>query len=307
MVKLNFISAEVFMSYNKLYLAPLFPLLLATVFSKAAEKEPAKDQLTIMSFNIRRKGKEKGPDRLWQNRLPLIKELLEEANPDIIGFQEVTKKQREDLMHTLPNNFKYVGTGRGASWAGLGTDEATPIFYNTEKFELKEHETYQLNKASMWKWMRKRNEYGYLPRICTWANFTLKDSDKQLYVFNTHLDHKSEKARLNQLKNILKKTEAITDCPVFIMGDFNTDLVEPIQKELSNHNYVNTKEETVHRSGPKETYTGWQDEPEKLIDHILVKNGKNNKSLRITKYEVIKKEDSAFPSDHRPVLIQVSL
>ncbi len=293
---------------NELYLISLFSFLLVTICSRAMDNKSGMEQLKIMSFNIRRKGKEKDESRLWKKRLPLIISLLDKTKPDIIGFQEVTQEQVEDLTKSLPDNYKYFGSGRGQSWAGLGTDEATPIFYDSDKLIVQEQETFQINKTTWWKWVHKaaklqHDEYGYLPRICTYGLFALKKSGRQLHIFNTHLDHEFEKARVNQLKKILEKAEIIHNNPVFIMGDFNTDLVEPIKRELNKQKFINTKNTTTYRSGPKKTYTGWGDETEKLIDHILVKNTDN---LTIAKHSVIKEDDDIFPSDHRPVIVEVS-
>ncbi len=325
---------------NKLYLISAFSFLFVTICAHTMGSPPVRpdtsidsvvnassvshsvrpelveggmEQLKIMTFNIRRKGKEKDESRLWKKRLPLIISLLAKTKPDIIGFQEVTQEQIEDLLKSLPDNYKYFGIGRGQSWAGLGTDEATPIFFDSEKLIVQKQETFQINKTSWWNWAHRHDEYGFLPRICTYGLLALKKSGKKLHIFNTHLDHEFEKARINQLKKILEKAAIINDNPVFIMGDFNTDLVEPIKRELNKQKFINTKKITTYRSGPKETYTGWGDETEKLIDHILVKN---NTNLTIKKHSVIKKEEypstssgrtGFYPSDHRPVIVEVSL
>ncbi len=317
----NLNSVEVFMVYSKLHLLVLFSSLLFSQYTKATDNpsigpavsaislcdgrkfvEVKKEQLKIMSFNIRRKGKEKHENRLWKNRLPLIINMLKKTKPDIIGFQEVTQEQIEDLAKSLPDNYKYFGTGRGQSWGGLGTDEATPIFYDAAKLILKKQGTFQMNKSPWYKWIRKHNEHGFLPRICTYGLLALKNSGKQLYIFNTHLDHEFEKARINQLKKILAKTEDNKEIPAIIMGDFNSKLVEPIKKELRKQQFVNTKEIANKIDGPAKTFTGWGDETEKLIDHIVIKN---NNGLVVKMYSIVKEENGLYPSDHRPVTVEI--
>src|SRR5271163_4403247 len=128
------------------------------------------NDLRVMTYNIRRDGPEKQEDCQWKNRKESVVSLWRNLNPNIVGLQEVTDNQMQDLREQF-KEFEFVGTGRGSSWFGLGDDEATPIGYKTDKFELQEHGTFSINKVDTWYgWMPwHRYQTGLLPRICTWA------------------------------------------------------------------------------------------------------------------------------------------
>lgn len=258
--------------------------------------------LRIMTYNIRRAGKEKTKERQWNNRLPLLKEQLLRLKPNIIGFQEATITQINDLEKELPH-FARIGKGRGASWWGLGTNEHTPIFYEKDRFELLANETFSINQITEklgWTPLQV-TQTGWLPRICTWGKFKDKKTGKSFYVYNTHLDNTYHAARLNGLRAINDDIDEHTHgLPVILMGDFNTEITPDI-KELLAHFYV-AKDRARFKSGPEQTRTGWQDEELKSIDHILIKDD----NATVFRYAVISSQ-MPYPSDHRAVLADISL
>ena len=86
--------------------------------------------LKVMTFNIRYANPGDG-DYTWQKRIPLVKELLQQEQPDIMGFQEALKTQVDGLQELLP----------GYSWSGVGRDdgktkgEYSVIFYRNYRFK----------------------------------------------------------------------------------------------------------------------------------------------------------------------------
>jgi endonuclease/exonuclease/phosphatase family metal-dependent hydrolase len=258
--------------------------------------------LVVMSYNIRREGAEKAETRLWQNRLPLIATLLKNIKPDIIGFQEVINHQQEDLQKELPD-FNMIGESRGSSWWGLATDEATPIAYKKDAFELKDHGTFSVNpELNSWTWMPwHRAETGLLPRVCTWAKLKDKQTNKEFYVYNTHLDHMYRQAREISAQKVMQDVEQRTPgYPVIMMGDFNT----PIEGEMKNiltRQFMLAKDKTERVEGPRETATGWDNTKLAEIDHILV----NKLITAVERYRVV--EADGYPSDHRPVVADIQL
>lgn len=66
------------------------------------------------------------------------------------------------------------------------------------------------------------------PRICVWGKLEDSTDGKQFYIFNTHLDHISEEARLFASQLLLHKASLIQeDLPVILLGDFNTEPSTP--------------------------------------------------------------------------------
>ena len=62
----------------------------------------------ILSFNILCAGKE---HRIWQNRVPLVCEIIKEYKPSSFGVQEAHWEWMEKLIENLPE-YDYVGVGR---------------------------------------------------------------------------------------------------------------------------------------------------------------------------------------------------
>ena len=250
--------------------------------------------LRIASYNIRREGKEKDENNLWEKRKNRVAELIQKVHPAVIGLQEATKRQIEDLKALL-SGYDVVGEGRGASWGGLGANEANPIFYKKDAYELLDSGTFSINKVSFWTPLAYKST-GWLPRICTWVQLKDKKSKKIFYVYNTHLDNKYDLARQLGAKAI--RAQMGDKQPIILTGDFNT-VFENI-KEVFN-NFDHAADVTAKRSGPRETRTGWEDNELKAIDHILVQRG-----IRVPHYEVIV-ESKPYSSDHRLSYAEVEI
>jgi endonuclease/exonuclease/phosphatase family metal-dependent hydrolase len=257
-----------------------------------------------MTFNIRREGKEAITERLWENRLPMITALLQKLKPAIMGLQEPTQKQIKDLQKTLPH-FTAFGESRGASWWGLGTDEANPILYNKEIFSLLAQGTFATNKLDgLSNWLSPW-QTGWLPRICTWGKFKVNKTDQEFYLYNTHFDHMYPEAQITCAQTIVNHiyTQNNDKLPVVITGDFNTAFKDDIADIFNSFDHVRTIAKETE--GPEETATGWKDstKPNTWIDHILV----TKNAADVLQYKVIEHETDNYPSDHRPVFADLNL
>jgi len=258
--------------------------------------------MKVMTYNVRRQGKEKLPESLWENRKERIAHLIKKSNPDFIGMQEPTREQIKDLRRLLPE-YAAFGQGRGKSWLGAGTDEYNPIFYKTACFERLESGTFRINELKrrwlpVWTPLDWRKT-GALPRICTWAKFKHKPSGKTFYFYNTHLDNKYDSAREYGSKVIRKRMG--NKSPIIFTGDFNAQFVDSLPTIFNNFNHSRSIAKMV--VGPETTRTGWADEELKQIDHILVQK---NAGIHVLKYEVVQ-ENRPYSSDHRPVVVELEL
>lgn len=276
---------------------------LSTICLEQDEIAENKTAFRVMTYNIRRKGKEERPERAWGNRLPLVRAVLEKSQPDIIGLQEVTQEQITDLLKKFPQ-YVSVGKGRGPSWFGLGSDEFNPIFYNKDKFTLLEQGTFLINASkSLIGWMPWRVKYtGWLPRICTWARFKMNATNQEFYVYNTHLDF-HQKAILYCAKAVMQHiTRQSNTLPVIALGDFNTPFVGGIKQLFAG--FSHTKDSADYCEGPHATCTGWGTNKHEWIDHIVINNAK---LIHVLKYSVIDHEGKIYASDHRAVFVDIEL
>lgn len=269
------------------------------------QKESKNDSLRIMTFNIRRKGKESKPNREWDNRKKAVIDMLKEQKPAVLGLQEATEDQIANLETEL-TNYGEFGEGRGTSWGGRGTDEYSSIFYDTNKLTKEKSGTFILNPEFKQTGIMNWGNYifggyknvGVLPRICTYGLFKDKAVQNQFYVFNTHLDHKFEQARLKQLQLLLQKVKEVVQdkTPVVLMGDFNANVTGEIGKLLQQNGFINTTK------NPTITQRGWSGTEKKIIDHILIKN---DESVNVQQHIVLEPKKGIIWSDHYPVEVNL--
>lgn len=292
----------------------LFLLLgiISRIFGAADDHAGIKPQeaetLRVMTYNIRREGKEGKPERLWNNRSQLLIDLIQEIGPDIMGLQEVTPKQLSDINNALSPLFTSFGESRGSSLMGFGADEGTPIYYKRDKLSASNEEqgTFVINAVTnsilgIWTPF-ERFQTGWLPRICTWGRFKINETGQEFYFYNTHFDHMFDEAKVTCAKSIanhiMKQNKE--NLPVILVGDFNADFTDRIKDIFSD--FKNGLDSAVEKYGPVETETGWTEDKLKKIDHIVVKG-----ISQVLYHAVIPRKGAIYPSDHRPVFADVTI
>jgi len=135
-----------------------------------------------------------------------------------------------------------------------------------------------------------------------------KTSGVKFWVFNTHFDHRGEKAREKSAELIAQKIKEINagKLPVFLMGDFNLVPEElPIQY-LSKQLNDSRKISALKPFGPEGTFNGFDvcKSSSRRIDYIFVSGDK----ISVKKYAVLANvTEVKYPSDHFPVFILVEL
>lgn len=114
-------------------------------------------------------------DKKWSTRKSLVVKTIQNNNFDIIGLQEVTTKQHEDLANSLS---EYSATKSYGTWLG---DSA--IFYKKAALTIAEQGRFKISDA----WPKVKNgTYASSARYGEWALFKHNASGKYFYVFNTH-------------------------------------------------------------------------------------------------------------------------
>jgi endonuclease/exonuclease/phosphatase family metal-dependent hydrolase len=270
----------------------------------------ATDAVRLVTYNVRRSGKEQSPQNLWANRKPLVFDIINTMHPDVIGFQEVVQDQFDDLRTVLAD-YDSFGEPRSTKTSGWwqrmvmkhprATDEHNPIFYNKKRIALLASGNFGINPRGG----RFHIMTADLPRLCTWGLFEDKKTGARFYVYNTHLDNSWRRVRSRQISQIMKHVKKNTKgMPVIFMGDLNTPLKgKKKNKKIAKVGFVHARAIAQQVVGPQETRTGWNNSELKTIDHIFVKGQKPV----VKKYEVVTSPEGVFPSDHRPVLVDVVL
>ena len=169
----------------------------------------------IISFNVQTEnGTQVRPDI----RMDMLRDLMDEYQPDSIGMQEVTTKWRE-MMDSYAFNQSYAGVGEARTPGG----EANPIYYRTDKFELVDSGTFWLSDTP--DVQGSQFAESLYVRICTWAHLRDKVTGKEYVHVNTHLDNlgssEGRTLRKQQITVILKFLQRFGDIPMVLTGDLN--------------------------------------------------------------------------------------
>ena len=193
----------------------------ATLYPHMEDTYPIVEQtmenykLKVMSFNVQT---ENGTKVDFDLRAEMLRDLMDQLQPDSIGMQEVTTGWIY-RMDTFAFNASYAGVGEGRTPGG----EASSIYYRKDKFDLVNSGTFWLSETP--------DEAGtYLeaslyPRICTWAHLRDKVTGYEYIHVNTHLDHlggsDGRSLRTAQTRVILEYLKSLPDVPMVMTGDFN--------------------------------------------------------------------------------------
>jgi hypothetical protein len=90
-------------------------------------------QLNVASYNVRNSNpNDAKAGNGWEQRCPVLTQLITFHDFDIFGAQEVKHNQLEDMLNALPA-YNYIGVGRDD---GKTKGEYAPIFYRKDKFKL---------------------------------------------------------------------------------------------------------------------------------------------------------------------------
>lgn len=261
-------------------------------------------QIRVMSYNIRYDNPDDGINR-WDNRKQRVGNLILFHRPDVIGLQEALLNQINWLENHL-QDYEWIGVGRAD---GKNEGEFSPIFYNAERLEALEHNTFWLSSTP------EKPSTGWdaaLPRIVTWAHFRDRSTGEEFYAFNTHFDHRGEAARAESASLIINKIEGMAgeDIPVVLTGDFNA---QPDSEPYSI--LTGALSDAFHATrlphyGPEATYLDEDGgfsvssgQGGRRIDYIFT-----NELTTVLRHGILSTfRDGRFPSDHLPVMADIAL
>jgi len=246
-----------------------------------------------MTFNIRLGIVDDGINN-WNNRKPMVAEVISEYFPDILCLQEAFKFQIDEIISSHPN-YALIGVGRDD---GIDKGEYSCILYSRDRFIVDSTGNFWLSDTP--ETPGSMTWGNHFPRICTWAKFFDKFNNKEFFVFNTHLDHEIQLARENGVKLILERMRKIAPTSTIILtGDFNSDERNPAVQLVLNNNFTDSFRSLYKLSDREGTFNDFKGiDNEERIDFIFV-----NKFFTPIKSEIIRyNRNGLYPSDHFPVI-----
>lgn len=255
------------------------------------------EELTIMSTNVRCYA----PDDLLKKslfyRMELIATDIATVLPDIICFQEMQGLHYNYLEDVMPD-YTSIMAFRDNSIIREGCS----IFYRTNRFEEIESGHFWLSETPD----EMSKDWGSAHyRICVYVCLKDRNTGKEFIVFNTHLDHKSEEARIKGIEVVLDKIAALEGRPAFLLGDLNagegTPTIESTKKNFDDAKKIAAS--SLDRD--KYTYNNWgKDGGKSLIDYILVSKG----DATVKEYHVLNNcYNGIYSSDHSSIYVKTKI
>jgi endonuclease/exonuclease/phosphatase family metal-dependent hydrolase len=170
----------------------------------------------IVTFNIRCCYDSFDGINSFVHRAGLVFDEIEDKKPDIICFQEALSSHASLLKRSL-KSYTVIYNGRMESFDGEGLCIAI-----RDGVELMSHDFFWLSPTPRVPASRFEGDQSGCPRIAT-ATMLRKDGSVFL-VYNAHLDHIGEEARVKGASVLLGRVASDTAAypvPAFVMGDFN--------------------------------------------------------------------------------------
>ncbi|MBQ8227836.1 MAG: endonuclease/exonuclease/phosphatase family protein [Clostridia bacterium] len=251
------------------------------------------DEITMMSCNLRCLTPLDFGKKSWFYRAELVMEGIKTNAPGIIGFQEATKWQYNYLVDCL-EGYDSVITYRDNSIIA----EGCPVFYNTALYTLVDKGSFWLSETPE----EMSKDWGAACyRICSYVILTEKATDKQFVVFNTHLDHISDEARIKGVGVILDKIKQFGSYPSVIMGDFNAEEGTETYIKVT-ENFLDVRYETENTDDAI-TYQDWGQTGLQLDYFMISKTG-----FEVLSYDVVDElYGGNYSADHFPIVLKTKL
>ena len=262
---------------------------------KVTLSEEADGTMTIMSTNVRYIAPEDILNKSWFNRAELILDDINSVKPDIIGFQEATFVHYDYLKKVMDGYDSEI-----AYRDNFILSEGCPIFYRTDKFEKIDSGSFWLSETPE---VMSKDWGSEHYRICVYLRLRETESGREFLVFNTHLDHTSDLARINGIAVVLDKIAEFGDIPAYLMGDLNAkENSKTIQSTKDNFDDAKLISPITEDTA---TFHGWGEaEDPRRIDYILISKG----DAEVYEYHVVNNlHGDIYSSDHASIYIKTKL
>jgi len=290
-------------------LGSLVPILILAVcgssllqFRATAQTAPnaAPATLTVMTYNL--KFASFNPPNAWPQRRPLMRELIEKIAPDVFGTQEGLYGQLQDIAADLPA-FQWIGLGRDGGSRG----EFSAVFYRTARLEPLAFDHFWLSDTPAV--MGSKTWGPKLPRMVTWVKFRDRQTKREFFFVNTHLDHQVQEAREKGARLIRERVAAFdAKLPVLLVGDFNAAGGNNKAYDILTDDKFFTDTWTTARERVNEgigTFNSFKaiEKDGPRIDWILGRGEVAADRTEIVTFSL----DGQFPSDHFPLVAKLRL
>jgi endonuclease/exonuclease/phosphatase family metal-dependent hydrolase len=256
--------------------------------------------IRVMSYNIRFDYPNDGENK-WEFRRERVAKLICFHQPDLIGIQEALIDQIYFLNAYLPD-YDWYGVGRED---GKHQGEFSPVFYRKNRFKLLDKGTFWLSPFSD---QPSKGWDADIFRVCSWVKLQDIESSKELYHFNTHLDHLGTQARKESALLLQKRLVTVSsNTPAVLTGDFNDPPNSAFYKAITADNLMLDAKlySLLPHYGPNGTWATFDvtNGIGNQIDFIFV-----SPQVKVHRHAALSdSQDLKYPSDHLPLLADLHI
>jgi endonuclease/exonuclease/phosphatase family metal-dependent hydrolase len=269
------------------------------------------DVFRIMSFNVNGPSGQ-GPN-VWSKRAALHVEIINRYSPDLIGLQEVAKRNLVTYQKQLTEYNHVVGNCYGDS----PPQTWTSVFWKASRFQLLESGEFWFSDTPDIESCGWGVPY---PLGATWVKLRCAQTGVQLVHLNTHFEDGSdgERSRIEASKLIISRlVQLAPDLPAIVTGDFNCNPWSQPYRLFVDNGFTDTYRAAGHAdsvdSSTFHDYKGQQyfaldygNEVFWRVDWILTRAGTQpiQTTSNTTVYDA---RPPIYPSDHYPLVSEVRL
>ena len=257
--------------------------------------------LKIVSYNLRGAWVGDGIN-CFIHRVGGILEKIREEKPDVICFQEGVEKNIDFLRKGLKPDYDIIFNQRNADFGG----EGLAVAVRTETVTLLGVDFFWLSETPYEPGSRYAIQSD-CPRICQCLLFKANADKKLFRVYNNHLDHISDSARILGIKQVMERvaqdSKQYGGAPVFILGDLNAEPGSETIEYCDNYEPFPVIDLTKDIGG---TFHGFGTrDPLSKIDFIYTDVKTAEKPHTVTKWT--DEREGIYLSDHYPVALEIKL
>lgn len=210
--------------------------------------------MKIVSWNLRCVWSSGDGVNSFIHRAGMIYQKIETEKPDVIAFQEVVQESLDFLTKLFPE-YEFFGSFRSEDYAYEGLYTA----YRKDRFALIRSDVFWLSPEPYKAGSRYETQSIY-PRICVMTELRNKQNNEIFRLYNVHLDHEPNNARLLGLTSVfthIDKRNAEMNVPTVLCGDFNSepheDVIRFANSRVDFKDFTTQFETTYHDFGRKTT------------------------------------------------------
>lgn len=272
----------------------------------------AEASVRVMTFNVRGATYDDG-ENAWEKRADLNVLTIRQSEPDVIGFQEC-QIGNLDVYRSALKEYEFI---QGMPYNRPKRLFWHAIFWRKSRLDCLDDGGFYLSETPTF-WSK---DWG-AARIHAlgWARFRCQKTQACFLFMNTHLDHISNRARLESGRLVNERVDDLAQGdPIVFGGDFNSppyfqdSVTETVQRMFLEAGfrdaYLEAGQEADRRVKTVHGFRGGQFVAEDSdraprVDWVLVRDG--GVRVRVLRCEIIRvSEPPLYPSDHYPVLADV--